>query len=133
MVVETFATPEAEMERLLRENENRGKTPEQQIREGMTWEPIERQKAEERQKAGVDLQENFPEAGKVRDIIAHRVGLGSGKTYEKGKSIVERIDYELKTDDVHRYAEILRSQLNEQSICQFSGNYSPFSDKISLC
>src|SRR5580693_10739678 len=33
VVIGKFASEEAEMERLLRENENRGKTPEQQIRE----------------------------------------------------------------------------------------------------
>lgn len=116
VVIEVFASPEAEMERLLRENENRGKTPEQQIREGMTWEPIEDKKAEARQKAGTNLPENFPEGGEVRNIIARRVGLGTGKTYEKGKAVVERIDMELRIGDYHRYAEILRTQLNDQSI-----------------
>ncbi len=120
VVVEKFASPEAEMERLLRENENRGKTPEQQIREGMTWEPIEKKKAEEREKSGkkADPPENFPEGekGEVRDIIARRVGLGSGKTYEKGKDVVAFIDKELRMGDILHYAEILRTQLNEQSI-----------------
>lgn len=116
VVIEEFASEEAMLERLLRENENRGKTPEQQIREGMCWEPIEKQKAEARQKAGVDLQENFPEGGQVRDIIARRVGLGSGKTYEKGKEVVEFVDKELRTGDILHYAEILRTQLNGQSI-----------------
>jgi ParB family chromosome partitioning protein len=83
------------MERLLRENENRGKTPEQQIREGMHWEPIEEAKARKRQSVPGNqytekngLPENFPEAqsGEARDIIARRVGLGSGKTYEKGRA-----------------------------------------------
>jgi len=53
VVIEAFASPEAEMERLLRENENRGKTPEQQIREGMTWEPIEIEKAERQRLANL--------------------------------------------------------------------------------
>jgi len=118
VVVETFATPESEMERLLRENENRGKTPEQQIREGMTWEPIEKAKAEEREKRGNTSYppKNFSEGGEVRNIIARRVGLGSGVTYEKGKAVVERIDRELRHDDTFRYGDILRTQLNEQSI-----------------
>lgn len=62
--------------------------------------------------------ENFPDpqSGNVRDIIARRVGLGSGKTYEKGRDVVVRIDKELATYDAHRYAEILRTQLNDQSI-----------------
>ena len=120
IVIEAFPTPEAEMERLLRENENRGKTPEQQIREGMTWEPIEKLKAEIRENRGKSRypQENFPEgqSGQVRDIIARRVSLGSGKTYEKGKAVVTRIDKEISIGDILHYGEILRTQLNEQSI-----------------
>ena len=67
-----------------------GKTPEQQIREGMTWEPIEEEKAEARKSTGGNQHmKNFSyaEGGLVRDIIARRVGLGSGKTYEHGKPL----------------------------------------------
>jgi hypothetical protein len=85
--------------RLLRENENRGKTPEQQIREGMCWEPVEKAKADERQGTRTDLTSekifSEVEGGRITDIIARRVGLGSGKTYEKGKAVVERINSEL--------------------------------------
>jgi len=99
---------------LLRENENRGKTPEQQIREGMTWEPIEEKKAEARQKAGTNLPQNFAEGGEVRNIIARRVGLGSGVTYEKGKEIVEYMDrmYQVSSER----GDILRMTLNDESI-----------------
>lgn len=55
VVVETFHSEEAMIERLLRENENRGKTPEQQIREGMCWEPIEEEKARRRMNTGGKL------------------------------------------------------------------------------
>src|SRR5271154_4848046 len=55
VIIEVFASPEAEMERLLRENENRGKTPEQQIREGMHWEPIEEGRAKKTQGTRTDL------------------------------------------------------------------------------
>lgn len=70
-----------------------GKTPEQQIREGMTWEPIEEARARKRQQEqnyGRDSQlpKNFSEVGEVRNIIARRVGLGSGVTYEHGKAVV---------------------------------------------
>lgn len=117
VIFETFDSPEAEMERLLRENENRDKTSEQQIREGMTWEPIEVLKAKARQgyessHGNISTTEN----GAVRDIIARRVGLGSGKNYEKGKTVVERIDKELGMGDPLHYGEILRTQLNGQSI-----------------
>ncbi len=74
----------------LQENENRGRTPEQQIREGMTWEPLEREKAEKREKLGntrnpsKKSSQGYSE-GRVIDIIARRVGLGSSDTYEKGR------------------------------------------------
>lgn len=103
VVVEKFATPEAEMERLLRENENRGKTPEQQIREGMTWEDVEGIKD---RRGGDRKSEDFQTGnisslkGNSSDIIARRVGLGTGKTYEKGRDVVERINTELETNQV---------------------------------
>lgn len=56
------------------------------------WEPIEIEKARNRAIAAHatsihTAMKNFTglESGNVRDIIARRVGLGSGKTYEKGK------------------------------------------------
>jgi hypothetical protein len=112
------------VERLLRDNENRGKTPMQQIREGMAWEPIETHKAEKQRLANlkhsgnsIDLQ-NFAgrESGNVRDIIARRVGLGSGVTYEKGKAVVETIDRELAVGDFRERGRLLRIKLNEESI-----------------
>src|SRR5258708_1142321 len=122
--IETFASQEAEMERLLRENENRGKTPEQQIREGMTWEPIEEKRSTTRRLENLKHQlqdvesKNFysRESGRVADIIARRVGLGSGGTYEKGKAVVEAIDKKLAIGDLLQHGELLRMTLNEQSI-----------------
>jgi hypothetical protein len=32
-----------------------------------------------------ESQENFPETGQTRDIVARKVGLGSGRTYENYK------------------------------------------------
>src|SRR5260221_5294445 len=119
VVFETFASQEAEMERLLRENENRGKTPEQQIREGMTWEDVESVKDRH---GGNRRSHDFQEGnisllkGKSNDIIAQRVGLGSGKTYEHGKIVVVAIDKELSTGDALQHGELLRMTLNEQSI-----------------
>lgn len=118
VVVENFASEEAEMERLLRENENRGKTPEQQIREGMAWEPIEASRAKMRQGTRRDLTsvKNFTnvEAGKVTDIIARRAGLGSGVTYEKGREVVEYMDRMLGIGSER--GSILRMNLNDESI-----------------
>ncbi len=84
---------------MARENENRGKTPEQQIREGMTWEPIETEKAKKRAIVAhtteiYTAKKNFTglENGTVRDIIARRVGLGSGVTYERSSSYERQPD-----------------------------------------
>ncbi len=119
VVFETFASQEAEMERLLRENENRGKTPEQQIREGMTWEPIEAYKANERMRLsqghGIKgTRKNVDVKGEVVDIIARRVGLGSGDTYKKGKEVVEYMDMMFLCDSER--GDILRMTLNDESI-----------------
>jgi hypothetical protein len=114
--IETFASQEAEMERLLRENENRGKTPEQQIREGMAWEPIEEGKAKKTQGTRTDL--NFSkkfEKSWSSDIIARRVGLGSGVTYEKGKEVVEYMDRMVLSENI-RDGEVIRMTLNDESI-----------------
>jgi len=119
VVIEKFASPEAEMERLLRENENRGKTPEQQIREGMTWEAVEGVKD---RRGGDRKSEDFQTGnisslkGNSSDIIARRVGLGSGVTYEKGKAVIEAIDKKLAIGDLLQHGELLRMTLNEQSI-----------------
>jgi hypothetical protein len=123
VIIEMFASPEAEMERLLRENENRDKTSEQQIREGMTWEPIEEAKAKKRRsvpgnqytgKNGVPKKFTGDQIGETRDIIARRVGLGSGVTYEKGKEVVSYMDDMLATNTER--GSILRMNLNDDSI-----------------
>ncbi|GAC1694672.1 MAG: hypothetical protein PVS3B3_18930 [Ktedonobacteraceae bacterium] len=118
--IEHFPSEEAEMERLLRENENRGKTPEQQIREGMTWETVEGVKGRQGRPSKDEDEgkhENiFMFSGLSRDIIARRVGLGSGVTYEKGKVVVEHIDEELRCGDPRERGRLLRLKLNEESI-----------------
>ncbi|EOO39013.1 ParB-like partition protein [Bacillus cereus VD133] len=65
--------------------------------ERMAWarelERVESAKAKERQGERTDIQENFPE-GRVqtRDIVAEKIGIGSGKQYEKAKFITENAD-----------------------------------------
>ena len=55
-------------------------------------ERIESAKAEERMKSGVtDPVENFPQ-GKVRDIVASKLDIGSGKQYEREKFIIDNQD-----------------------------------------
>lgn len=91
----------------------------EQIREGMLWEPIEKAKAERREKRGKTRYPpvNLPEGkGDVREIIARRVGLGSGVTYEKGKAVVEAIDRKMLMGDVKERGKLLRIKLNDESI-----------------
>ncbi|MDA1612200.1 hypothetical protein PDK26_13290 [Bacillus cereus] len=65
----------------------------------MAWarelERIEAAKAKERQGTRKDLKsnivENFPQS-KSRDVVAEKIGIGSGKQYEKAKFIEENAD-----------------------------------------
>lgn len=115
--IETFTSKEAEMERLLRENENRGKTPEQQIREGMTWETVEGIKGRQGRpsKNNDEKHGNIPMFfGASREVIASRVGLGTGKTYEHGKEVVLYMDTMFHAGSER--GDILRMTLNDESI-----------------
>ena len=60
-------------------------------------EKIERMKAKDRQGERTDIVENFPqsEEGKTRDIVAEKMGIGSGKQYEKEKFIADNATPEI--------------------------------------
>ena len=140
IVVREFSDEMAELEALLLENATRDKTAEQKVREGRVWESIEREKARERSLAnlkqnqnratevenfpprrdGETVVENFPQAskGKTRDAIAIRVGLGSGRNYDKAARVVAEIDKLAATDfeQNQEFARILRHALNKQSV-----------------
>lgn len=92
-----------EIIRMIIENQYRQKTNEQRIREGMALEEAEKEKARARQ-AG----EEVGEQGAVRDIIAARIGM-SGRTYDKGKDVVEQID----SAEDEEEKEDLRAKLNK--------------------
>ena len=74
----------------------------------MTWESVEEKRSTAQRLsnlkysgASIDMKNlTVRESGNVRDIIARRVGLGSGVTYEKGKAVVEMIDKELSIGDI---------------------------------
>lgn len=81
-----------EIRALLAGNVGREKTIEQKVREGWLWEKIEREEAKARMRSGKsDPVENFPQ-GKTRDIVAQKVGLGSGKNYEHASHAVSVLD-----------------------------------------
>jgi len=114
-----FKDENEELERLLLENQHREKTTHQKMKETKLWEGIEKEKAKDRQ--GIAGSRNLglvtdsgPELDKreVRDILAEKVGLGSGKTYERAKPVMKKID-ELKEIGSDRDAEFLITVLNE--------------------
>ena len=123
--VREFPNELAALEALLLENASREKMIEQKVREGRAWEDIEKEKARIRQlelartrpNTKPDLQENFPEGhkGQSRDRVAQRVGLGSGRTYEKAAKVVSVIDEETRLGNFDS-AKGLRKVLNFQSV-----------------
>ncbi|MBI4739288.1 ParB N-terminal domain-containing protein [Candidatus Woesearchaeota archaeon] len=119
-----FSDETAELEALLLENATRSKTIEQKVREAELWKEIEQAKARARQTAFLKhgthspVRENFPqreEPGRTRDIVAQRVGFGSGRTYEKASKVVHLIDQARATGNIE-HAEALQSILNRQSV-----------------
>ena len=65
----------------------------QKHREAQKLEAIEK-KAEERSGTRTDLRQNFGtgESGRATDIVADKVGLGSGETYRKLSKVMEVAD-----------------------------------------
>jgi ParB-like chromosome segregation protein Spo0J len=120
--VREFPDELTELEALLLENASRLKTTEQKVREGEAWQDLEASKAKIRQTANlktgnqIPVRENFPtrERGRVRDAIASRVGLGSGRTYEKAAAVVREIDELLY--DTPETAKAFKKVLNEHSV-----------------
>ncbi len=125
-----FPDETAELEALLLENASRTKSAEQKVREGFAWSDVEKEKAKERQRiaaretnqrlsrdADQTLPENFPEAskGEARNYIASRIGLGSGRTYEKAAKVVSYSDESASLGHLE-IAQVLRKTLNEQSV-----------------
>jgi hypothetical protein len=66
---------------------------------------------------GRAASENFRQLrqGKTSDTLAARVGLGSGRNYEKASRVVEQIDADLEQGNVET-ARGLRQVLNAQSV-----------------
>jgi N6-adenosine-specific RNA methylase IME4 len=134
--VRTFANEYEELEALLLENLFRDKTQFQKIKEGTAWEKIEAEKGKQRMSKAAFLEqeqrkvkkqgvENFPhpvdnpqnnesEQGKSRDKIAKKVGLGSGRDYDKGKKVVAAIEAH-KTAGNKQQADVLSIALEKST------------------
>lgn len=119
-IVKEFKNDYEELELLLLENEFREKTVYQKVKEGEVWEEIERIKAEQRkllslkQNQDSTVKEKFPEreCGQTRDIVAQKIGLGSGKSYESAKNVVVAIN-KLKSEGKKDDAKLLSSILDK--------------------
>ncbi len=113
-----FNTENEGIERLLLENKYRDKTTWQKMQEAKAWDKIETDKAEKRKESTqfnktVVQQVALPEEkGKTRDIVAEKVGIGSGETYRRAKDAVKKID-QLQTQGNEKDAEFLKTVLNE--------------------
>jgi hypothetical protein len=81
-----FNSEQEELKTLLAGNVGREKTIEQKVREGLLWEKIEREEAKSRQGRSGQGE------GATRDIIAKRVGLGSGVNYEHAVAALKEMD-----------------------------------------
>ena len=98
--IRAFPNRLSELEALLSENLARSKTREQKVREANSWKEVESARAKQRQEAGLKIDEPdnlmdiFSEGrkGTTRDLVAAKVGLGSGVTYTKAAKVVTQID-----------------------------------------
>ncbi|MFN6474187.1 MAG: ParB/RepB/Spo0J family partition protein [Nostoc sp. SerVER01] len=114
--VREFPDEESILEALLLDNAVREKTVEQKVREARFWLPIESYKARSRKGSSSENQENFPggDKGQVRDIVSNRVGLGSGKNFQKADKVLTVI--ESLQDSEPENAHTLRELLNKKSV-----------------
>lgn len=112
-----FNNENEELERLLLENENREKTTYQKTNEGLMWEEVIKEKARLRMSLGGQGKEKIPtlEKGQTRDIVAEKIGIGSGKTYETAKKVVNEID-KLKDEGKEKDSEFLKIALNDGGV-----------------
>ena len=110
----------------INENENRkdfNKT--ERIEYARQLERIERAKAKEREQAGkaIDPSQNFAQ-GRTRDLVAEKLGIGSGEQYRKEKYIADNADDEtlkawneekISTHKAYTRVKELEKQLKEQA------------------
>lgn len=98
---------------IIASNRQREKTNEQKAREFQKLKEIEAEFARQREYAGTNPRENFPEGsrGKARDKAAEHVGL-SGRSAETASQVVEEID-RLESEGRNDKANTLKEKLNK--------------------
>lgn len=124
-----FDSEEDELEALIHYNASREKTFEARVRESMTLEGVYSVRADKRRKGNLkqnntdmdnltiseESAENEDIKGATRDVVAKKAGISSGKTYERGRKVVEEIDRQKEKGNIEN-AELLIYLLNNKSV-----------------
>jgi ParB family chromosome partitioning protein len=120
-----FDSVEDELEALIHYNASREKTFESRVRESMALEEVYSTKAGKRSlgnlkqnntdKDNLTISDDLDDdTGATRDIVAKKAGISSGKTYERGKKVVQAVD-RLREKGNQDDAELLISILNRSA------------------
>lgn len=107
--IESFKDKDDELLFLILSNQFKSKTNEQKIREGILLEEIEK-RSKEKEQTEVIIDEP-DEDERPRDRIGKKIGM-SGRTYEKGKKVVDKID-KLEKAGKTKEAEKLRETMSK--------------------
>lgn len=85
----TYESPAEELNDLVTSNDYRNKSFSQQMGEADAIREIEERAAKERMSRGGEGKENLPDpdSGQSRDEIADRIGIGSGRNYQKARRV----------------------------------------------
>lgn len=148
--LESYANPLDEQEALIEYNRQREKTFSQKIAEAKKLEAIERERALKRMLAGKPIQPSGNisggSKGDTRDIIAKKIGFGSGKTYEKvvkiwnaatqgdteAKALLEQLDKQEITP--HKaYNEFIKAKTRVQQQAAAEAVENVVSDRVDRC
>ena len=133
--IKEFDSELEKREALVHHNRQREKTFSQKMREAEVLEEIERERAQERQGERTDLVENQSQGheddtesdtayGKTREKVAEEVDIGSGRTYDKAKSVWDAAQ---KGDTVAQH-EVDRIDSDDQSI---HGAYEQIKERLN--
>jgi len=119
--IRSFENETDELEALVLSNSAREKTTEQKVREGMILEKVDAVRAHlasiSNLKQFTDVDEpshsvNTEEKGRTRDTVAKKVGLKSGRQYDRAKNVVKVIDKQKEKGNVEN-AELISTILNQ--------------------
>jgi ParB-like chromosome segregation protein Spo0J len=117
--VKNYSSPEDELQALIFYNQTREKTTEQRFRESMAMEEVYAAEAYKRKIANLkqnqsvmDNSAKSDETGTTRDKVAQKAGLSSGKTYERAKTVIKKID-ELRKNEKNEDAKLLAYYLKK--------------------